>query len=356
MIAHLQDGRYGSTQILSEATARRMRDQLLTHDPRLDGTGYGFMRMTFNGEHIVQHGGDTLWFHCFLLLLPERKTGVFVAYNTDTTGSAKLEMFEALLDRYYPAAPEPPRIPLAGLHDWSRRYEGTYAGIRYSYTSVTKLGALLNTTRISTDGDMLVMTRPGLTSKRYVEIEPRLFREVDGQETLIFRDDDQGRITHLFSGNNPAVAMVKLPWYETPMFTLGLVATCAALCLSALIGWPVVAYVRRGKREPLTAGSRVATCWAWIVSLAILAWMALCIVGMGDANEIVFGVPPLVAQAIWCTPTVAALVAGMLICGLVAWKNRYWWFSGRLHYTCVALAGVAFIWFLNHWNLLRFGP
>jgi hypothetical protein len=65
--------------------------------------------------------------------------------------------------------------------------------------------------------------------------------------------------------------------------------------------------------------------------------------------------PPLLAAMLWCTPVLAALVTGMLACTILAWKNRYWRLSGRLHYTSVLLAGIAFVWFLNHWNLLRFG-
>jgi hypothetical protein len=39
----------------------------------------------------------------------------------------------------------------------------------------------------------------------------------------------------------------------------------------------------------------------------------------------------------------------------IAWKNRYWRLTGRLHYTLVALAGIGFTSFLYNWNLLTFG-
>jgi len=38
----------------------------------------------------------------------------------------------------------------------------------------------------------------------------------------------------------------------------------------------------------------------------------------------------------------------------LAWKQRYWSFAGRVHYTIVTLAALAFIWLLNNWNLLGF--
>jgi hypothetical protein len=36
----------------------------------------------------------------------------------------------------------------------------------------------------------------------------------------------------------------------------------------------------------------------------------------------------------------------------VAWKDRYWTTAARAHNTLVTVAAVAFVWFLNYWNLL----
>ena len=40
--------------------------------------------------------------------------------------------------------------------------------------------------------------------------------------TLAFREDPEGRITHLFVSASPSTALERLPWYETPRFHLGL--------------------------------------------------------------------------------------------------------------------------------------
>jgi len=42
----------------------------------------------------------------------------------------------------------------------------------------------------------------------------------------------------------------------------------------------------------------------------------------------------------------------VFVCSIVAWAKRYWRFSARLHYTAVLIAGLAFVWFLQQWNLL----
>ena len=117
MIAHLQNGEYEGQRILKEDTARQMRSLLFTHDPRLEGMAYGFMRMNYGGEQIVEHGGDTFAFHSYFVMLPERNAGFFVSYNTTTAGSSRNTLLKALLDRYYP----PPQLPPAKARGRFRR-------------------------------------------------------------------------------------------------------------------------------------------------------------------------------------------------------------------------------------------
>ena len=85
MLAHLSDGQGGGGRILKAETARRMREPLFRHDPKTDAMCYGFMEEHQNGQRMIGHGGDTLWFHSLLQLIPERRIGLFVSYNTDTS-------------------------------------------------------------------------------------------------------------------------------------------------------------------------------------------------------------------------------------------------------------------------------
>jgi hypothetical protein len=48
----------------------------------------------------------------------------------------------------------------------------------------------------------------------------------------------------------------------------------------------------------------------------------------------------------------AALTVAALVYAAVAWKDRFWGVAGRVHYTLGTVAAVAFVWFLNYWNLL----
>ena len=52
-------------------------------------------------------------------------------------------------------------------------------------------------------------------------------------------------------------------------------------------------------------------------------------------------------------PILAAVqTVGALVYSVLAWKDSYWGVAGRVYYTLVTLAAVAFVWFLNYWNLL----
>jgi len=48
----------------------------------------------------------------------------------------------------------------------------------------------------------------------------------------------------------------------------------------------------------------------------------------------------------------AVLTVGALVYSVLAWKSSYWGVASRVHYTLVTVAAVAFVWFLNYWNLL----
>ena len=49
---------------------------------------------------------------------------------------------------------------------------------------------------------------------------------------------------------------------------------------------------------------------------------------------------------------IAVLTVLAAVLGVVAWKKSYWGVAGRVHYTLVTLATLAFVWFLAYWNQL----
>ncbi|NIO49623.1 MAG: serine hydrolase [Candidatus Aminicenantes bacterium] len=358
MIAHLQHGKYGENRILEEETAKLMHTQLFSHDPLVDGNAHGFWEMTYNNLRALVHGGDTIWFHSLLVIIPEKKLGLFVSFNSEG-GSWPVydNLMKAFLNHYYPA-PEPVDIkPPPGFKLRANRLSGSYGVTRVVSTTYEKLMALMMAVKVEANEDStLLITMPmGLGSKQWVEIEPLVFREVGGQDTVVFRENSKRRITYAFFGQIPILAAVKLAWYETPGFHYTLLAICMILFLSTL-GWPASALSKlfcRHKKEIPGAPWLVRFIAGGMSALYIIFLIGMFSV-VSDYMELIFGVPPLLKILLILPILSALLTIGALFFAYIGWKNKYWTVCGRLHYTLVVLASLVFLCFLAYWNLLGF--
>jgi CubicO group peptidase (beta-lactamase class C family) len=358
LIAHLNDGQYHGTQILKPETARRMREPLFRSDPKVDAMCYGFWEQHEGGQRILQHGGATLVFFSLAAMIPDKHVGLFISCNTDTGGGQQMDVLTTFLKHYFPQPDQPQPKPAADFAKTAKRFEGEYASTRYSHTTYAKLVDLFQTDKVSVndDGTLTVTTPAG--AKRYVEVEPLVFQQLDGTRRLVFRADEKGNITHLFPAYAAAVAFERHEWYQRLDFQMLLLAVTAALFASAIVIWPVIAFSIRGLAAPTIRRTRVsalASLIGFLLSATCLAVLVGVLIGLQEPDEIAFGTPPTLKWVLAIPQVCVALTALALIFCLVAWKQAYWRFSGRLHYTLVTLAGVGFCWFTYYWNLLHFG-
>jgi hypothetical protein len=92
-------------------------------------------------------------------------------------------------------------------------------------------------------------------------VEPLYFRQVDGPFHILFREDDRGRITQMFTDLTPMFAFDKLKWYATPAFNMALALGCVLIFLS-MIPVVLIRFIRNrrpsGDRKPAPGGARVA--------------------------------------------------------------------------------------------------
>jgi hypothetical protein len=357
MICHLQKGRFGEIRILEEETANLMHSQLFTHDPHIVGNAHGFWEMKYNDLYTLEHGGDIILFHSFLVLIPEHKTGIYVSYNSvGGGGPSRTQLVESILDRYFPmeiaTTPEPPEE----FKKRAKKFTGTYALARANHSTYEKIANLFMTYKVSaTKEGMLLIPTGGSQARQFVEIKPLVFQEVSGQNLAVFREDDKGNVTHLFIGRLPYFAAIKLSWHETPMVHFTVLGIILLVFLSVL-RWPIGALSRRicGKKEEeaevpklarLLAGSMVGLCGVFLIGLLIV---------FSDPNEIIFGVP-FALKILLVLPFLAGAVAlFVLFYVFMSWIKGYWTACARIHYMLIFFAVVGFLWFLNYWNLLGF--
>jgi CubicO group peptidase (beta-lactamase class C family) len=355
MIAHLQDGRLGDARILQAATAQDMHRQHFLNDPHVSGMAYGFAEMTLNGQLLLVHSGTTNdeQFHSLLVLLPAQNTGLFVSYSGAGGGAAKWALLQEFLDHYAPAPPPPALTPPADFAQRAGQFTGSYQSTRMASTTIEKIQALFApATAVSATADGYLMIA-GLSAEptQWVEMAPLVFRQVGGQESLAFRADGQGRITYLFRGNLPIVAYRKLAWYEALPVQYGLLAGCVAVFLSTLVVWPIGWLIARRKATPRPRLAGLARWLAWGISALYVLFLVIFVVSISDLLQFP---APLTKAALVVAMAATALTVGMAACAGFAWQRRYWTIVGRAHYTLVTLGALAFIWFLNYWNLLGF--
>jgi CubicO group peptidase (beta-lactamase class C family) len=366
MIAHLQSGRYSDAdipegRILQEATAQQMHSTLFTPDPRLMGTAYGFFDWSDNGQYTLGHTGYMPPMNSVLLLLPDQNLGVFVVYNSDGGGNLTTQhsgFQRAFFDHYYSAPEVEPIQPPTDFSERAGRFVGSYNTIN-AFTTLVKIGGLFGLgypVEISDPGDgTLLFSLSGL-EWRFVEVEPLYFRQVDGPLHIAFREDDQGRITHLFTDMIPQYAEVKLAWYETNSFNMILALSCVLIFLSMI---PVATILlirnrrRSGDQKPTPRGARLALWIILVISVLNLLFLVGMQLGIQQSTiNILLGLPLFLKIVLGLGVLSAVLTIGALVYTVLAWKDSYWGIAGRAYYTLATFAAIAFVWFMNYWNLL----
>ena len=361
MIAHLQNGRFGAERILQEATARQMHSQLFSHDPKVGGFAYGFMEMTINGQHLLMHGGDTLYFHSLMAFLPAQNVGLVVSYNGSEGAAAVDNTLRAFMDRYFPAPALPSAPPVADAARHVVQVAGDYMLARSNESTPEKVSRLFQAFTISVnanDPTQITFSAPGQAQRFYQEVEPFVYQPRDLYPNtnggLIFRTDAQGRVTHLFIENAPFSALLKLPWYLAPRFQQNVLFGCIVLFASVLVWGPIGFWLRRRFKQTEAGWQRPAAWCAGLLSASSIFFLVAFIVLFSNP-KLAFGLPPWIDYLMFLPWVIALLTLALLRFTLLIWRQRTWSLPGRIHYTLTTLAALVFVGWMIYWKLLGSG-
>ena len=159
----------------------------------------------------------------------------------------------------------------------------------------------------------------------------------------------------MFLDVSPQEDYEKMNWYETAGFNMALLLGCVLAFLS-MMPVAVVRAIRNRRpsddRKPASRGARIAN-WT-IVGISVLNLLfvtgtVMMASGLGFPR---FGLTLTDRIVLGLGVFSALLTVGALVYTVLAWKDSYWGVAFRIYYTLVTVAAVAFVWFLNHWNLL----
>ncbi|MDD5368848.1 MAG: serine hydrolase [Anaerolineaceae bacterium] len=350
IIAHLQDGRFENNQLLKPETLQLMHSRLFSNDERLDGLAYGFFEETANGQRILWHSGDIGNWHSILTLIPEQKIGFFVGYNSNESISAVNEFYYAFLDAFFPAQATNQSSSTNTSTNPLSELAGFYRSTRSIYNHIERVS------QFPGNGYLQISINPDSTlnlgGTTYYEKGFLVYSTQDGSNTLIFRQDANGKITHVLSNGFPLAAFERIYWYETPTFNLLFFGTCYFLLLTTL----VVAIIRVFKRRKgIAAASRlpsIARIWAF--SLSVVFLVLPVIINIYLTNNFKTPFPFYMVITLAGILAASVLVIGSLVFTIFAWTHRYWNLAGRLHYTAITLALVGMVWITFYWRLLGF--
>ncbi|HEY3786848.1 MAG TPA: serine hydrolase domain-containing protein [Steroidobacteraceae bacterium] len=363
MIAHLQNGQYGDGRILPEPTAVLMHSPASRMAPGMNGFALGFYMENRNGQRIIGHAGDTEPFHSDLHLLLDQGVGLFMSFNSlgkeGEAGKVREQLFRDFLDRYYPYVP-PEEKTVADPKPDAARVAGWYVGSRRIESALRLLFALSQeSVKAHEDGTISVSMLKDLsgTPKRWREVGPLTYREVNGQTHLKFVTDEKGSISYWISDDflPVEVALRTHGLGKLGLLRVMLIAWVSVLVLTLAIwlgGWITRRHFRATlaltpQQKRLRLASRIGvvliviTCAGWLGLVAALTG------GSGDINGMLIALYLLGVLAILGCLTVILEGAQRVLSGPGGWLVR----CSEL---VLGLAGLYGLWVILHYGLANF--
>ena len=364
MLAFLQNGTVDGVAILKPETVREMETRQFELNPMICGVGITFMEYWMNPVRVIGHAGDTVYFHSDMVLVPDAHVGYFISYNSlgKNVGGGRGEILRAFMNRYFPNPREPKGNVDANTQiSDGRKVSGVYDGTRRAETTFLKLVALLDEFRVNSDKDGILTVEGNKNQsgelKKWKEVAPLVYNEVDGSERIAFRSDASGKVREMLPF--PAIYEgQRVPWYASKAFVGVVIGGSLLLAVLTVLLWPVAVVIRKRYQRPLftTKSDRLLYFLSRLVCLGELVFILGPIIAFSEGLEhiVIFG------DAI--NPWLQAfhifgwfLMAGVLLLVIAAIRfvrlpGHGLWF--RAHAILLAIAGIAFGVFAWQYNLL----
>jgi CubicO group peptidase (beta-lactamase class C family) len=343
MIAHLQHGRFGETQILRPMTADLMHTTALTLLPPLDRMDLGFYEENINGHRVIGHDGDTVFFHTGLSLYLDDGVGIFVALNglgkDDAAYGLRTQLFQSFSDRYMPGSVADGSVDPLTARIHANMFAYSYAASRAWHSSfMSAFNIFFPTTVVSnSDGTISMSTSQTLSGglRRYREIAPFVWRDVDGHDRIAAVVNDQKIVRFSSDEFSPFMVMDAVPWWRSAALLKPMAAASLLAIFLTAVAWPISALTRRhyGVRFPLEAKRNqvrrlmnltvalvlaAVAGWAWIVSIVL---EPTGIYFLGNDVAVIYGV-----ELITIVGFAGGFVASVYNL-LITWRTPSKWFA-----------------------------
>jgi CubicO group peptidase (beta-lactamase class C family) len=357
MLALLGDGSVDDGRILSREFVEKLLAPQYTPDPRIPPRGYAFLHWPTRGRRLQHHDGTAGAQIAVLVLAPAERFGIFVASNgapgghNNSIGNLILDpLLTRLLGPAARAPAPPPSAPGPDAIRAARRVAGTYRHYRQTRNDMTWLLAIMPMmqSRVTVDDDGAIRWK----GHRWVEVEPLVFRSTDppdysadGADYIVFRENDRGAIAELHAWG---ATYERISWMEQAPFHLGLFACCVV----TFVAYASSRGLRRLRGRTRVDEGRAARRSALFVSLVNITF----VIGLPVFLAALRASVPLPAPVLtlwlalpFVSVAVTALLPGFAV---MAWREGWWTRGERVSFSTFSTLAVAFMAFLNYWNLL----
>ncbi len=344
----LNYGALDGVRVLGDQTSRAMQQSLFRPVENFNGMMHGMYETSRNGQTIIGHGGDTIWFHTDFMIMPDAGIGFYISTNTVTGPAVRAAFEKAFLDRFFPA-PVPPGSDFEKTN--LGKLAGNYTAIRHSHDDLTKIIALVSPISVAptATGQLMLAGGLGLDAPLYFEeISPLVFKRPGHEITIAFGLGDDGFADHLYIDQLPVIAFEKMSGFGSLQLHMFILILSMLVFVWVLIAWTVQRRVRTDWITPVIARFRTTS---WVLAATVLVFLIALSIHVSSPNDIVFGL----STGVKATLSMSYLIFGLSLLVLIftpaVIAERGTGKLAKTGYLLVTFTAIAFSWFLYYWRL-----
>lgn len=321
MLAHLQGGALDGKRILLPETAQMMHSTATTMLPPLNRMELGFFETNINGRQVIAHLGDTQQFHTALHLFVNDGVGIYLSVNSmgrnGAAGSVRTAFLTDFADRYFPHTERDGTVSAETAAEHARMMVGNWRNSRRVDNGFFRALGLMGQVKVGVNdkGELHIPALTGIDGapRKWVEVAPFVWREVNGKERLAAKVVDGKVVRWSVDSIAPVMVFERVPASMSGAWIVPLLLASMTVLLLTFLHWSASALVRRHYKADLalTGRSRIVYRGARLsagLAVGILAAWAIA-------------VPALLRDLANLTSSVDLLLWALQVIGLVAFVS-----------------------------------
>jgi len=234
----------------------------------------------------------------------------------------------------------------------AQRVAGTYQRTCTSFSKIEKVLNLISSWQFTALPDGTLTLPFAGEQRRYVEVAPLLFQQIDRDDVLLFRENSMGQVDIAFSNEYPTFAFQRFPWYENLSFHKTVLGIGILLLISALIASIGRVLRRRKTSTEASRWDRLATFGLVMGVVFVLLFIIFFVIGFANPKAYNQGHASIFILALLCSTLFVIATVVIAISAIHLWCAKVWSLAARIHHTLVALGAVALVWVFATWNLI----